>query len=326
MEYRKLGRTGIEVSSICLGTAFRAQDDEAMCIRVIDRAIDLGCTFVDTALYGQGRSEEIVGKALKDKRDEVVLCTKVANSLGPGPNRTGLSRLNVMRAVEASLERLQTDHIDLYLLHSFDPHTPLEETLRALDDLVHQGKVRYIGCSNFKAWKIMQALWTSDRRHLASFVCIQDQYNLINRWELEPDMIPLCREQGLGIMTYSPLAIGLLTGAYRRGQEPPAGTVWSKTEGRGLSAHKYDFAEAMSERVDTIVQTLIDIGQAHGKTPAQVAIAWLLDHPEVTAPILGADLPEHVDDAFGAADWRLAPEDRAQLDLVSTLAGPKKYA
>ena len=184
MEYRPLGRTGIRVSSLCPGTAFRAQDDEATCIRVIDRAIELGCTFIDTAIYGQGRSEEIVGKALKGKRDEVVLCTKVVNSLGAGPNRDGLSRLNVLRAVEASLDRLQTDHIDLYLLHSFDPHTPLEETLRALDDLASQGKVRYIGCSNFRAWKVMEALWTSDAHNLHSFVCIQDQYNLINRWEL----------------------------------------------------------------------------------------------------------------------------------------------
>ena len=326
MEYRKLGRTGISVSSLCLGTAFRAQDDEATCIRVIDRAIELGCTFIDTAIYGEGRSEEIVGKALKDKRDEIVLCTKVLNSLGTGPNRNGLSRLNVMRAVEASLDRLQTDHIDLYLLHSFDPHTPLEETLRALDDLVLQGKVRYIGCSNFRAWKVMEALWTSDANNLHSFVCIQDQYNLINRWELEPDMMPLCREQGIGIMPYSPLAIGLLTGHYRRGQEPPVGTVWSKTEGRGLSAHKYNFEEAMTEHVDGIVQALIDIGQDHDKTPAQVALAWLLDHSEVTAPIVGADLPEHVDDAFGAADWRLKCEDRARLDEVSTLQGPKKYA
>lgn len=326
MEYRPLGRTGIRVSSLCLGTAFRAQDDEATCIRVIDRAIELGCTFIDTAIYGQGRSEEIVGKALKGKRDEVVLCTKVVNSLGAGPNRDGLSRLNVLRAVEASLDRLQTDHIDLYLLHSFDPHTPLEETLRALDDLVSQGKVRYIGCSNFRAWKVMEALWTSDAHNLHSFVCIQDQYNLINRWELEPDMMPLCREQGIGIMPYSPLAIGLLTGHYRRGQEPPVGTVWSKAEGRGLSAHKYNFAEAMTERVDGIVQALVDIGQAHDKTPVQVALAWLLDHPEVTAPIVGADLPEHVDDAFGAADWRLNREDRVRLDKVSTLEGPKKYA
>lgn len=326
MEYRKLGHTGITVSSLCLGTAFRAQDDEGICIRVIDRAHDLGCNFIDTALYGAGRSEEIVGKALKGKRDEFFLCTKVANSLGTGPNRQGLSRLNLMRAVETSLKRLQTDRIDLYLLHSFDPHTPLEETLRALDDMVHQGKVHYIGCSNFAAWKIIEALWISDRRSLASFVCLQNQYNLLNRWEVEPDLMPLCRQHGLGIMTYSPLAIGLLTGHYRRGQEPPKGTVWSTTEGRGLSAHKYDFEAAMTERVDRIVQTLIDIGKRHDKTPAQVAVAWILDHPEVTAPIIGADTPQHVDDGFGAADWRLDPVDRARLDEVSHQEPPAKFA
>ena len=326
MEYRKLGGTGVKVSSACLGTAFRAQDDEQVCIRVIDRALDLGCDFIDTAFYGQGRSEEVVGKALSGKRDGVFLCTKVFDTRRPGGNSSGLSRLHLMGAVEDSLKRLQTSHIDLYLLHTFDPHTPLEETLRALDDMVRQGKVRYIGCSNFKAWKVMQALWTSDRRNLESFVCIQDQYNLLNRWEIEPEMMPLCREHGLGIMTYSPLAIGLLTGQYRLGQEPPAGTVWSKTEGRGFSAHKYNFEEAMTERVDRVVQTLVDIGRRHGKTPAQAAIAWILDHPEVTAPILGADLPEHVDDAFGAIDWRLEAEDRRALDAVSTLEGPKKYA
>ena len=326
MEYRKLGKTGVKVSSLCLGTAFRAQDDEEICIRVIDRAIDLGCNFVDSALYGAGRSEEIVGKAIKEKRDEVFLCTKVFGTLSEGPNRTGLSRLNLLRGVEASLQRLQTEHIDLYLLHSFDPETPLEETLRALDDMVHQGKVRYIGCSNFGPWKIVQSLWVSDLRNLMSFVCIQNQYNLLNRWELEPDLMPICREHGLGIMTYSPLAIGLLSGHYRRGQEPPKGTPWSKEEGRGLSAHKYNFEEAMTERVDRIVQSLIDIGRKRDKTPAQVTMAWILDHPEVTAPILGADLPEHVDDAFGAADWRLEPEDREVLDEVSTLEGPKKYS
>ena len=191
---------------------------------------------------------------------------------------------------------------------------------------MHSGKVRYIGCSNFRAWKIVEALWTSDRRNLASFACIQDQYNLLNRWELEPDLMPLCREHGLGIMTYSPLAIGLLTGHFRRGQTPPLGNPWSKEEGRGLSAHKYDFAAAMTEQVDQIVQTLIDIGARCDRTPAQVAIAWILDHPDVTAPILGADLPEHVDEAFGAAEWRLTPEDRAALDEISQPAQPVKWA
>lgn len=328
MKYRPLGHTGVKLSALCLGTAFRAQDDEQICIQVIDRALDFGCNFIDTAFYGEGRSETVVGKAIKDKREEVFLCTKIFGTRHPSPNHNGLTRLNLVRGVEDSLNRLQTDHIDLYLLHSFDPNTPLEETLRALDDMVRSGKVRYIGCSNFSAWKIVEALWQSDRRNLARFVCIQDQYNLLNRWEIEPDLMPLCREHGIGIMTYSPLAIGLLTGQFRRGQAPPPGNnPWNKKEpGRGFSAHKYDFETAMTERVDRIVQTLIDIGSRHDRTPAQIAIAWILDHPEVTAPILGADQPEQVDEAFQALEWHLPTEERQALDEVSQVDMPAKWA
>jgi len=328
MKYRPLGNTGVKLSALCLGTAFRAQDDEQICIQVIDRALDFGCNFIDTAFYGEGRSETVVGKAIKDKREEVFLCTKIFGTRHPSPNHNGLTRLNLVRGVEDSLNRLQTDHIDLYLLHSFDPNTPLEETLRALDDMVRSGKVRYIGCSNFSAWKIVEALWQSDRRNLARFVCIQDQYNLLNRWEIEPDLMPLCREHGIGIMTYSPLAIGLLTGQFRRGQAPPPGNnPWNKKEpGRGFSAHKYDFETAMTERVDQIVQTLIDIGSRHDRTPAQIAIAWILDHPEVTAPILGADQPEQVDEAFQAVEWHLPTEERQALDEVSQVDMPAKWA
>ena len=325
MEYRRLGNTGVEVSSICLGTAFRSQEDEAICIEVIDTALHMGVNFIDTALYGNGRSEEIVGKAIAQKRDEVFLCTKIAGTMGPGPNRSGLSRLNLMRGVDDSLRRLQTDHIDLYLLHAFDANTPLDETLRALDDIVHQGKVRYIGCSNFNPWKIIESLWISDLRNLMSFACIQNQYSLIQRLELEPDLLPLCREKGLGIMCYSPLAIGLLTGKFRRGQEPPEGTVWSRKMVGGLSPSLYDLEAAMTEKVDGIVQRLVDIGAGHDKTPAQVALAWILDHPEITAPIVGPDLPEHVADALGAVDWRLAPEDREALDAVSAVEVPDRY-
>ncbi len=325
MEYRRLGNTGVEVSSFCLGTAFRSQEDEAVCIRVIDTALDMGCNFIDTALYGGGRSEEIVGKALRKKRDQVFLCTKVENTLGSGPNRSGLSRLNLMRGIEDSLRRLRTDHVDLYLLHSFDINTPLEEQLRALDDIVRQGKAHYIGCSNFKSWKIMEALWMSDRRNLTRFVCTQSQYNLIQRAEVEPDFMPLCREHGLGIMGYSPLAVGLLTGRFRRGQEPPEGTVWSKEKVGGLSPGKFDLEAAMTERVDNIVQRLVDIGERHDRTPTQVALAWVLDHPEITATILGPDLPEHVKDALGAADWRLEPEDRKDLDAVSAIDDLSQY-
>lgn len=327
MHYRPLGNTGVKVSELCLGTAFRGQDDESTCIRVIDRALDLGCNFIDSAFYGQGRSETVVGKAIKDKREDVFLCTKIFGTRYPVPNNSGLTRLNLIRGVEDSLTRLQTDHIDLYLLHSFDPNTPLEETLRALDDMVRSGKIRYIGCSNFSAWKIVEALWQSDKRNLARFVCIQNQYNLLKRWEIEPDLMPLCREHGIGIMTYSPLAIGLLTGKFRRGQTPPPGnTPWNKEEGHGFSAHKYDLETAMTERVDQIVQTLVDVGTRHERTPAQVAIAWILDHPEITAPILGADLPEQVDEAFEVVQWRLPADERHILDQVSQVKMPDTWA
>ncbi|NKB69547.1 MAG: aldo/keto reductase [Candidatus Latescibacteria bacterium] len=326
MEYLNLGKAGIKVSQVCLGTAFRGQEDEDTCIKVVQRALDLGCNFIDTALYGRGRSEEVVGKALKGRREEVVLTTKIYGTLGPEPNRVGLSRANLLRGIDASLKRLQTDYVDLYLLHSFDPVTPLEETLGALNDIVRQGKATYIGCSNFPPWKIVEALWICQREGWAPFSCIQNQYNLLNRWEMEPELLPICRQFGLGIMTYSPLAIGLLSGRFRRGQTPPPGTPWSKGQLRGMSPGKYDFAEAMTEQVDTIVQTLIDIGARHGKTPAQVAIAWILDHDEISAPILGADEPEHVDEAFGGLGWALAADERALLDEVSHVEGPRKYA
>ena len=326
MEYRDLGRTGVRVSPLCLGTAFRSQEDEQTCVRIIDRALDLGCNFIDTALYGKGRSEQIVGRALRGKRNDVVLTTKIFSTLGQGPNSNRLSRLNLMTGIEASLQRLQTGHIDLYLLHSFDPHTPLEETLGALDDLVRQGKVRYIGCSNFRAWKVMEALWISSARNLASLVCIQSQYNLLNRFEIEPDLMPLCRQFGLGIMAYSPLAIGLLSGRFRRGQEPPPQTSWSTGENRGLSPHKYDFKAAMDEHADRVVQTLLDIGERHLTSPFQVAIAWILDHDEISAPILGADQIEHVEEICAGLEFALGPEERSLLDEVSQRPEPRKFA
>mgnify|MGYP002016334650 CR=1 FL=1 len=318
MHYRPLGNTGVKVSELCLGTAFRGQDDEQTCIRVIDRALDLGCNFIDSAFYGQGRSETVVGKTIKDKREDVFLCTKIFGTRHPEPNNSGLTRLNLIRGVEDSLTRLQTDHIDLYLLHSFDPNTPLEETLRALDDMVRSGKIRYIGCSNFSAWKIIEALWQSDKRNLARFVCIQNQYNLLNRWEIEPDLMPVCSKHGLGMMTYSPLAIGLLSGHFRRGQPPAAGTRWS---GQGSG-----FERVMTESVDGVVQTLIDIAAELGKTPAQVAFAWILDHPEITAAISGPDLPEHIEEVCGSVGWQLDKEARDKLDEVSSFTPLQNYA
>ena len=231
-----------------------------------------------------------------------------------------------MQGVEASLERLQTDYLDLYLMHTFDANTPLEETLRALDDIVRQGKARYIGCSNYPVYKVMEALWTSDKRNLESFVCLQYNYSLLARWQTELELMSMAREFGLGIIVYSPLAIGLLTGRFRRGQTPPEDSPWGSNPRPGLSRSEYPFEEAMTEQLDQTVQSLIDIGKRQDKTPAQIALAWILDHEEITAPIIGADLPEHIEEACGAVGWTLDAEDRARLDEVSKPVMPNSYA
>ncbi|NJM39869.1 MAG: aldo/keto reductase [Anaerolineae bacterium] len=219
------------------------------------------------------------------------------------------------------MRRLQTDHIDVYWLHAVDATTPIEETLRAMDDLIRVGKVRYIGCCNFAAWQLCEALWRSDVRGLHAFAAIQNQYSLLNRWELEPELMPLCKKYGLGIMVYSPLAIGLLTGQFRRGQPPMPGTPWADHP-----HHSAHFAEVMTERVDALIQLLIDIGRVQNKTPAQIAIAWVLDHPEVNSAIIGPDKPEHVDEVLGALDCKLTAEERVRLDLASEVKGPVKFA
>ena len=329
MDYVKLGKSGVKVSRICLGTAFRAnlfkEDfDEATCIRTIERALDLGINFIDTAnFYSYGRSEEIVGRAIKHVRDDVVLASKVTSQVkaNPGPNDLGSSRFHIKREVERSLKRLQTDRIDIYWLHSMDESTPIDETLRALDDLVRQGKVGYIGCSNFSAWRLCESLWSSDVLHLNAFAAIQNQYSLLNRWEIEPELVPVCQKYGLGICTYSPLAIGLLTGQFRRGQPPAAGSVWVDSD-----HHNNHFNTMMTEQADRVIQKLIDIGQARGKTPAQVAIAWVLDHPEISSVLIGPDKPEHVDDTLGALGWNLEPEERAALDDLSKVEKPFKIS
>ena len=326
MEYRSLGRTGVLVSPICIGTAFRSQENENICVRVIEHALDRGCNFIDTALYGEGKSEKIVGRVLEGRRNEVVLTTKIFKTLGDNPNAGRLNRLNIMSGVEASLRRLGTDYIDLYLLHTFDKDTPLDETLRALDDLVRQGKVRYIGCSNFVAWKMVEALWIAGEKGLTSFACTQSQYNLLNRVEVEPELMPLCKQFGVGIMAYSPLAIGLLTGRFRRGLVPPEGTPWSVGENTGLSPHKYKIEEALDEFNDRVIETLLDISRRYEKTPAQVAIAWILDHQEISAAIVGADLPEHVDEVLDGLLWSLPSEERILLDQVSERPILRKFA
>jgi 1-deoxyxylulose-5-phosphate synthase len=312
MDYRNLGTCGVKVSPVCLGTAFRGGLDEATCLATIDRALDLGVNFVDCAnTYGRGRSEAIVGQALKGKRDRVVLTTKVCSAMGDGPNEAGLSRAHIMHEAEASLTRLQTDYIDLYLAHTVDAATPAEETLRAFDDLVHYGKVRYVGCSNYPAWRVAKSLWVSDRRNLAAFVCVQDHYNLLDR-RIERELVPLCQAEGLGIMTYSAVAVGLLTGAFRHGQTPPPGTLWAQSPQR--------FPQVMTPAADRVVQALADIASQRGKTPAQVAIAWVVSRPGVTAAIIGPDHPSQVDENLGGCGWELEAAEVEALDQASAWA------
>jgi len=313
MDYVRLGRAGVKVSRLCLGTAFRGywngHTEEATAIRTVETAIDLGCNFIDCAnYYYQGRCEDLLGKAIKGKREDLVVTTKVWSRIGEGPNDQGLSRFAIMREVERSLNRLQTDYIDIYLLHNWDPNTELDETLKAFDDLVRQGKVRYVGACNFTAAQTVEALWTADRGGLDPFFVLQNQYNILQRWDIEPEILPICRQYGMGMMTYSPLAVGLLTGRFRRGQTPPADSAWTAGD---------RFDAALDEKTDQIIQQLVDIGEAQNKTPAQVAIAWILANDDVTAPIIGPDRPEHVEEVFGALEVEFSAEQLQALDELS---------
>ena len=308
MEYRRLGQAGIKVSPICLGAGVRGDLDEERFIRSIERAIDLGCNFIDCANnYGRGQSEILLGRAIKGKRDSLVITSKVFTRVGPGPNDQGLSRSHIMREVERSLRKLQTDWIDIYYLHKVDPETRIEETLRTMEDLVRQGKVRYVGASNHTAAQVVELLWAADRLGLEPIVCLQNHYNLLHRWEVEPELLAVCRRYGLGLMTYSPLAVGLLSGRFRRGVTPPADTYWDQQR----------LQEALSERADRVIQALVGMADQRGTTPARLALAWILDHEEITAPIVGADRPEYVDDVFGALAIELTQQERLALDAVS---------
>jgi aryl-alcohol dehydrogenase-like predicted oxidoreductase len=250
----------------------------------------------------------VLGKAIKGKRDDLVITSKVWTPTGEGPNDRGLSRFHILREVERTLTRLDTDHIDIYYMHRADPETDLDETLRTMEDLVRQGKVRYVGASNHNAAQVVELLWAADRLGLEPIAVLQNQYNLLHRWTVEPELLALCRRYGLGLTTYSPLAIGLLSGRFRRGQAPPAHAFWTQA---GQD-------EALSARGDRVVQTLIDLAAERGVTPAQMAVAWILDHPDVTAPIVGADRPEYVEDVFAALEIELTGEEREALDSVSS--------
>ena len=317
MEHRSLGRTGLKVSALCLGTMqFGWTADEETSFDVMSASFDAGLSFFDTAnVYSKwvegnagGVSETIIGKWIKERgipRDELVLATKVRGQMGDGPNDQGLSRAHIMSAVEASLRRLQIDYIDLYQSHFFDGETPIEETLRAFDDLVQQGKVRYVGCSNYSAWRLTAALWTSDRLNIARYDSLQPHYSLVHRAEYERELAEVCQEYGIGVIPYSPLAGGFLTGKYRRDEEH-TGTD------RVSSAQRY-----MSDKNWDVLEKLLAISEQNGKSVSQTALAWLLAQPGMTAPIIGPRTVEQLEDNLGAIGYELSGEDVQVLDDAS---------
>jgi aryl-alcohol dehydrogenase (NADP+) len=301
---------------------FGNQASEETAHAILDRALEAGVNFVDTAdvypvpasVNTAGRTEEIVGRWLKGKRQRVVLATKCGARVGPGPNDQGSSRHHILDAIDASLRRLQTDYVDLYQIHWPDTETPLEETVRALDDLVRWGKVRYVGCSNFEAWRLCKALWISDRLALSRFESVQPQYNLLSRG-IERELLPLCAEESVGVMTYSPLAGGLLSGKYSREQPPPEGTRFALERPTGpLYRERY-----WHERLFDAVERAKELAQACGVTPVQLAIAWLLQRPGLTSVILGATRLEHLEEALEGLDVKL---DAATIDALDALAPP----
>ena len=310
MDYRRLGDSGLKVSEIGLGcNNFGMRIDQAATGAVIDAAIEHGVTFFDTAdVYGgAGKSEEMIGLALKGKRHQVVLATKFAMQMG-GPDKQGGSRRYIVEAVEASLTRLQTDYIDLYQMHRPDPDTPIEETLSALDDLVTQGKVRYVGNSNYAGWQIADAEWTSRTEHLNRFVSAQNNYSLLER-RVEHEVSPACERFGLGLLPFFPLASGLLTGKYKRGEAPPEGTrlaAWGPRGAAALNDKNFDKLEALSGWAEERGHDMLDL-----------AFAWLLGHPVVSSVIAGATKPEQVAANAATAAWKLTP---AEVEEVTKLA------
>jgi aryl-alcohol dehydrogenase-like predicted oxidoreductase len=316
MEYIRLGSTGLKVSRICLGCMSYGQPndrwqwalDEEHSRPFIQRALELGINFFDTAnVYSYGKSEEVVGRALRDfaARDEVVLATKVHGIMGPGPNDQGLSRKHILSSIDASLKRLGTDYVDLYQIHRWDYETHIEETLEALHDVVRMGKARYIGASSMYAWQFTKALYTSDLHGWTRFVSMQPHYNLVYREE-EREMLPLCQDQKIGVIPWSPLARGLLTGNRSKdGGE----TERARTDAFGKSLYSRDNDFAIADRVS-------EVAQARGIQPAQVALAWMLSKPAISAPIIGATKMQHLEDAVAALSVHLTAEETQRLEVL----------
>jgi aryl-alcohol dehydrogenase-like predicted oxidoreductase len=326
MEYRTLGRSGCAVSTLALGTmTFGAESDEATAHAQLDAFVAAGGNLIDTAdVYAGGTSEEIIGRWLAQQpaevRDQVVLATKGRFATGPGPNDLGLSRRHLRRALEASLRRLGVDHVDLYQVHAFDAHTPLEETLRALDDAVRAGLIGYIGLSNYTGWQVQKVVDLAERLGLNVPVTLQPQYNLLVR-EIEWEILPACESTGLGLLPWSPLGGGWLTGKYKRDERPTGATRLGDNPERGVEA--YD-RRSPQQRTWDVIEAVEAVAGETGASMAQVALAWLVDRPMMTSVILGARTLEQLEDNLGAAEIHLAPEHVERLDAASDPA-PADY-
>lgn len=313
MNYRTLGSCGVKVSPLCLGTMmFGGVTAEPESIRIIHRAVDDGINFIDTAnVYAKGESERIVGKAVSDRRDRVVVASKVRVAVGTGPNDVGCSRYHILREVENSLKRMKLDHIDLYYLHQYDYETPLEESLRAMDDLVRQGKVRYIGCSNYYAYQVVEGLWISDQRGLERFACVQPLYNIMNR-DPEIELFPMCRAFGIGVVPYSPLARGVLTGKYKPGQQFPSDSRAARNDKRIQETE-------LREESFVVAEKLASVAERKGVSLGQFALAWALANPIVSSLIIGPRTMEQYEDNHKSLQCVIDPEDEAVVNSLVPL-------
>jgi len=325
MEYRYLGKTGLKVSELCLGAmTFGRESTEEVSFQMLDRFVEVGGNFIDTAdVYTRGVSEEVLGRWLQGKRrEDLIIATKVRFPMAEGPNDVGLSRKHILDGVEASLRRLGTDYVDLYQVHSWDPGTPLEETLSTLNGLVQSGRVRYIGASNYTGWQLQKAVDISHHMGWEPFVCLQALYNLLDR-ESEWELLPICQNEGLGFICWSPLRGGWLTGKYRQDMAgPPEGT-------RVKAAEEHGWSEAWSiyntEHTWNLLDALLAVAEDVNRSAAQVALNWLLQRPGVTAPIIGARTMEHLEDNLGAVGWSLSDEQMERLNQASDVRLPYPY-
>jgi aryl-alcohol dehydrogenase-like predicted oxidoreductase len=321
MQYKNLGRTGLKVSRITIGSMnFGDPVGEDVCINIINSALDNGINFIDTADgYGDGKSEEILGKALKGKRQSVILATKAGTIVGPGPNDGGLSRFHIMESIEKSLKRLQTDYIDLYYAHFPDLDTAHEDTLRAMNDLIQQGKVRYIACSNYPAWMVSRTLGVSELHNLARFECVQSVYNLLAR-DIELELLPLCASESIGVTTYNPLAGEMLTGKHQFGKKPTEGRFTHERLGAAYLKRYW------SELNFKAVERLTELAKDHGCTMAQFALAWILSNETITSILSGITLVEQVTENSKATEIKLSQEDLEVCNEVWQMFRPERAA